>query len=51
MTQQENEAFAKTFIVGYPLDEALIWIRENLKPEDVFTVDQLEKWAKDNDWE
>ena len=26
------------------------WVVDNFDPEDVFSVDALEEWAKDNDW-
>lgn len=41
---EDNKAFAKA-MNAWPLDEAVKWIRENIDPEDVFTVDQLEEWV------
>jgi len=34
----------------YFLDEAIEWIQANMEIEDVFTRNQLEKWAKDNNF-
>lgn len=31
-----------------PLGRAINWIYENLNPEDVFSQQQLEEWAKEN---
>ena len=40
-------------IIGrnYILDFAVDWIRNNLNPEDIFTVSQLEEWALSNGYE
>lgn len=43
----ENEQFVRD-TVGYPLDEAVDWIKGNLTPEEVFTEDQLRWWAEEN---
>ena len=32
------------------LDVAVVWIGDNLQPEDVFSRDQLDEWAYDNDF-
>lgn len=29
------------------LESCIDWIKDNLSPEDVFSDDDLEKWAKD----
>jgi hypothetical protein len=50
MTRSENEDFCKVITVSWPLDDALIWIRKNLKPDEVFTADKLNKWAEDAGW-
>lgn len=41
----ENQKFIEAIIVSYPLDDGIIWIQDNLNPEDVFKKDQLERWA------
>lgn len=48
--QSKNEDFAKDAlsIPAYPLDAAVIWIQDNLEPEEVFTLGQLDRWAFDN---
>jgi hypothetical protein len=48
--QNQNERFAADALTipPYPLDAAVTWIQDNLEPEDVFTLGQLERWAFDN---
>lgn len=41
-----NFAFVQGFLGRYPLDEVILWIREHLRPEDVFTYEQLEIWSE-----
>ena len=45
--QQENFMEEALGLPSYPLDSAVIWIQDNLMPEDVFTQKQLETWAYD----
>lgn len=49
-TAREDERFAQEVIGNYYdfLDKAINWIRFNLKPETVFTEEQLSEWAKNN---
>lgn len=46
----DNERFKDALFEKYLLDNAIEWIASNLAPEDVFDKDQLEKWAKENDF-
>lgn len=32
------------------LDNAIIWIGDNLDPGDVFSEEKLKDWAEDNGW-
>jgi hypothetical protein len=32
----------------YLLDDSVSWIQNNLEPDDVFSEEQLEKWAEYN---
>lgn len=47
---EQNETFSKDGLgmVPWPLDAATEWIQDNLSPEDVFSLNQLETWAYDN---
>ena len=47
---RENVNFTEAILKTYPLDEAIDWISNNMKPEDVFTEDRLEQWAKDSNY-
>ena len=49
-SESRNDAFAAEVVKTpkYLLDDAVTWIQNELSPEDVFTPDQLETWAKDN---
>lgn len=44
---KENKNFADSIFPAYPLDEAISWIQSNMEPEDVFSEEQLEAWARD----
>jgi len=43
-----NKKFKEFIVSDSLLDEAIDWIAENLKPEDVFGESELETWALDN---
>lgn len=45
---RENKAFSEAIFPQYPLDEAIRWIQHNMEPEDVFSVDELESWARES---
>ena len=47
-TSNQDKQFIKDVIPGALLEECIIWIRDNLEPDEVFTDDQLEEWAEDN---
>ena len=32
----------------YLLDDSVSWIQNNLEPDEVFSAEQLEKWAENN---
>ncbi len=34
----------------YLFRDVIDWISENLDPDDVFTKEQLDEWANNNDW-
>lgn len=49
--QKTFESFFETVVgrhLNYAImyDECLEWIKQNLNPEDVFSTDQLDKWAE-----
>lgn len=46
-TKQERD-FIDSIMPQCMLDEAIDWIRANLSPEDVFSVNELEELACDN---
>jgi len=31
--------------------DILDWIRDNMSPEDVFEIERLEEWARENGWD
>lgn len=48
-TYQDQRDFKKAIIAEIPdgiIDTAIDWIKSNLKPEDVFSEDDLQKWAQ-----
>jgi len=47
-SQQNNENFIEAILNQDLLDVAVVWIGDNLVPDDVFSEDQLEAWAEDN---
>ena len=44
-TVTENDGFALSVLVEFPLDSAVLWISANLEPEDVFSKSKLQEWA------
>lgn len=48
MNNSQNRDFIDAVISQYLLDEAIDYIAFNYKPEDVFSDEQLDEWAKDN---
>ena len=50
LTTQERE-FAVHCGGDNALTVAIDWIHQKLNPEDVFEVEELERWALENDYE
>ena len=48
---EDTRSFVDATISKMILEDALEWIGENLYPEDVFTQEQLEMWAKEEGYE
>lgn len=44
-TPEQNAAFLANVIDHNLLDQAIAWIRDNMRPEDVFYPEALESWA------
>lgn len=42
---RQNQEFSDTIMPMDLLERAIDWIRGNLSPEEVFTVNELEEWA------
>lgn len=49
-SQNRNNDFVDAIVQRDLLDVAVVWIGDNLNPEDVFSRDQLDEWAFDNDF-
>lgn len=49
-SRQEDREFTTEICEDIELDAmiAVLWVRNNLEPEDVFTVEELEYWAEQN---
>ncbi|HSA75564.1 MAG TPA: hypothetical protein VLE21_05180 [Candidatus Nitrosocosmicus sp.] len=47
-TAEENRKFTHDLLPSYPLDTAIDWISINLLPEEVFSIQALDYWAKAN---
>lgn len=45
---QQNQDFSTVLLVQWPLDDAIEWICDNMKPEDVFAERDLIDWAEEN---
>lgn len=50
-TATQDKNFLHDVIGTGLLECAIDWIKNNLEPEDVFSKEQLESWAEDNDYE
>lgn len=46
--QYEKREFVSSVISENLLENAIEWIRENLRPEKVFEEDELKSWAEKN---
>ena len=42
-TLNENKDFVNNVLPSYLLDDCIEWIRGNLKPDDVFSKEELEE--------
>jgi hypothetical protein len=44
--------FLLNVVIDYPVgsDEILDWVSKEYSPEDVFNIDELDRWATDNDY-
>ena len=47
---QQDKNFRDTLIPSNILEDAIQWIQDNMEPEDVFTKDQLNDWATENNY-
>jgi len=45
-TRKQDEEFIAAVVSSALLDDAIAWINQNLKPDDVFNEHQLEAWAE-----
>lgn len=50
ISSKQERDFIESIMPQYMLGEAIDWIRANLSPEDVFTVNELEEWADYNSY-
>ena len=48
ISSKQERDFIDSIMPQYMLGEAIDWIRANLSPEEVFTVNELEEWADYN---
>lgn len=48
-SRKENEKFTESLFSGCSLlEDALEWIRDNMKPDQVFNDKDLQGWAEEN---
>ena len=48
-SKKDNEKFTESVFSGFSmLENAIEWIRDNMKPDQVFDDKDLEGWAEDN---
>jgi hypothetical protein len=50
-TSAQDKNFLHDVVGTRLLEDAIDWIKNNMEPEDVFTREQLDSWAEDNDYE
>ena len=46
ITARQSQEFQDSIMPIDLLERAIDWIRANLSPEEVFTVNELEEWAE-----
>jgi hypothetical protein len=44
----KREEFISSVMPSGLLDDAIEWIGDNLSPEEIFDIKELEMWAEDN---
>lgn len=49
-TYKQREQFVDSMIPSSLLQDAIDWISTYLSPEEVFSTDQLDEWALENDF-
>lgn len=49
-SHSNNANFIDAILPQDLLDVAVVWIGDNLEPDDVFSTDQLEEWALEDGW-
>lgn len=49
-TTSQDRSFRDELIANDLLEQAIDWIKNNMEPEEVFTEQQLEKWAENNNY-
>ena len=49
-TARQDINFIESIVRADTLELAIEWIRKNLVPEDVFSQEDLEYWATDNEY-
>lgn len=48
-SKKDNQKFAEFLVEGTTLlDAAIEWVKDNMKPDDVFDNTDLSTWAEDN---
>lgn len=45
VSTSDETAFGREF-----LEQVLLWVEHEYKPEDIFDDDELNEWAADNGW-
>jgi len=49
-TASQDRRFLDEVVGSRLLEEAIDWIKNNLEPDDVFSRDDLARWAINNDY-
>ena len=47
-TVKQDMDFREKIIPSYILDNAIVWIRDNMKPEEIFPITQIREAAERN---
>jgi len=52
LTKKQEESFSEAVLTfNISLESAIKWINQNLNPDDVFSEQDLEKWAEADGYE